>query len=70
MKNTLLLAACMAVLLLAGCATTGGDNGDTNPRPDPRPFPECPWNPNDPFCRSPFPNPPIPPLPRPLPPHK
>ena len=67
MKNTFVLAACMAALLLAGCATTGGgDNPD--PRPNPRPFPDCQMNPWDPFCRPPMP--PIPPIPHPLPPRR
>lgn len=66
MKKTFVLAACMAALLLAGCATTGGDN--PNPRPDPRPFPDCHMNPWDPWCRPPMP--PIPPIPHPLPPRR
>lgn len=68
MKKTILLA-CLATLLLSGCASTGGGKDpNPDPMPYPRPWPDCQFGPYDPFCRPPFPPMPVPPLPRPLPP--
>ncbi len=79
MKKTLILAA-MAAILLSGCATNG-----PRPYPHPRPAPDCRFEPYDPSCRNPFPDcrfdpydpfcrnrmpMPMPPIPRPMPPHR